>query len=465
MKRQICCTPVWRESTEAPEQTHYQRLHAVLLCAADEARELVIEQLSDAMLVAGKAGKAGNVAEVRRLHDLKVAKNKCRRPPFIERRIAEIDGSIIRFTPAVQNHNERLRAIGGAKMIAISNDVRDLAADASRPFEERVEQATASITKLLEGTGRDDWQSSEEGAIELLDRMQEQADGTAPPNFTPTGLTDLDGTLDGGLRGGELVVLGARPGMGKTAMAMAVADHVAMVQGKPVAVFSMEMPRAQLHARRLAMRSRVPLSRIKRAERMMDADWPRITDAVEDIRKSQMFINDQGGLTINQVRAKARGIRRRAGSLGLIVVDYLGLMTGADPKQPRTYQLEDITKGLKALAKELHCPILLLCQISRTVEQRPDPMPMLSDLRDSGAIEQDADIVIFVHRDIVTKPDLSDEWKHYARVSVAKQRDGQNKLLNLMYQGECTLFQDWSRGMAIPIFPARLGVSKPARKL
>lgn len=351
------------------------------------------------------------------------------------------------------------------QLIAISNDVRDLAADATRPFEERVEQATASIAKLLEGGMGDDWQSSQDGAVELLDRIQSQADGTAPQNFTPTGLADLDNRLDGGLRDGELVVIGARPGMGKSALALTIADHVSIEQGLPVAVFSMEMPRAQIHARRLSMRTRIHLSRIRRPERLTDHDWPKITSAVELIRHSRLFVNDQSGLNHNQLRAKARGIRRKAGKLGLVVVDYLGLMVGTDPKQPRTYQLEDITKGLKSLAKELRCPILLLCQIGRGVEQRPDPMPMLSDLRDSGAIEQDADVVIFVHREIVTKPDLSDDWKYYAKLMVAKLRDGAPGPVHAMYVGENTLFQDWPESMELPSSRVRSGSAKPVKEL
>lgn len=351
------------------------------------------------------------------------------------------------------------------RLVAISDDVRGLAEDASRPFEERVEMATASISKLLEGAGGDTWQSSSDGVSELLDRMQAQADGTEHQDFVTTGVADLDESLNGGLRGGELAIVGARPGMGKTSFALGVADHVAGVHGVPVAIFTMEMPRAQLQARRMAMRSRVPLSRIKRAERLQDGDWARISEATDGLARAPVFINDQSGLNINQLRARARGIRRRAGILGLIVVDYLGLMTGNDPKQPRTYQLEQVTKGLKDLSKEMDCPVLLLCQLNRAIEQRADPVPMLSDLRDSGAIEQDADIVMLVHRDIVAKPDLGTEWRDYARLFVAKQRDGPTATINLLYTGEITLFQDWPRDREIPRSRARVVGSNTAKGL
>ena len=377
--------------------------------------------------------------------------------------------SLAQFVPSAANIRRyaeivRERALS-RRLISISDDVRTLAEDGSRPFEERVELATAAIGKLLDGAGGDGWQSSADGVVELLDRMQEQADGAASQDFVSTGLSEFDELLNGGPRGGELVILGARPGMGKTALAVGVAEHVADAHGLPVAMFSMEMPKAQLQSRRLAMRSRVPLSRIKRAQRLNDSDWPRIADATDYLRRAPFFINDQSGLNINQLRAKARGIRRRAGSLGLIVVDYLGLMAGNDPKQTRAYQLEEVTKGLKGLAKELNCPVILLCQVNRAVEQRADPVPMLSDLRDSGAIEQDADCVAFVHREIVAKPDLGAEWRDYAKLFVAKQRDGQTGSVNLLYTDEITRFDDWPRSREVPRSRTWTGVSNPAREL
>lgn len=305
-----------------------------------------------------------------------------------------------------------------------------------------------------------DWALVGDMVVHEIDRIQEHHDGNAEQDFTPTGLKDLDERLDGGLRPGDLVILGARPRMGKSAMAMAIADHIGFDLQLPVAVFTMEMPGKQLAKRLISMHAHIHLSRIKRPERLKDYDWPGLTRAVDELRRTHLYINDESGLTIGQMRAKARKLRRNIGRLGLIVVDYLGLTTGTDPKQPRTYQLEEVTKGFKALGKELGCPVLVLAQINRGVEQRTDQMPMLSDLRDSGAIEQDADIVMFLHREIVVKPELSEEWKYHAKVHVAKLRDGEPGFVDLMYVGENTLFKDWPEDQQIPTSRVRVASNR-----
>jgi len=319
-----------------------------------------------------------------------------------------------------------------------------------------LDAAMQKVMAISPDAAADEWEGTDTGMVELLDRIQAAADGTAEPDFTPTGLTDLDERLDGGMRDGELIVIGARPSMGKSALALSIGMHVAIQEGLPVGMFSMEMPKAQVMNRAMSLVSRIHLSRIKRAERLKDYDWPAITKTVETLRQVNFQVSDRSGVNINQLRARARGLRRKHGKLGCLIVDYLGLMDGTDPKMPRVYQLEEITKGLKALAKELGCPILLLVQVNRKVDERPDPMPLLADLRDSGSIEQDADIVIFVHRPIKAKPDLADEWKYYAKVSVAKSRDGEPGYFDLMYVGENTHFMDWPEGTPIPTNQVRV---------
>lgn len=338
------------------------------------------------------------------------------------------------------------------KLVAASDEIATTAFNtAGKTVDAILDDAESVIFGIREGgaSARDDWLEMDGLVVQLLDRVQAEADGTAKPDIIPTGLTDLDERLDGGMRPGELIVIGARPSMGKSALGMTIGVNVAKDQGQPVGVFSMEMPAAQVTNRAMAMVSNIHLSRLKRAERLRDFDWPNISKGVEMLRQTPLYINDASGLNINHIRAKARALKRKRG-LRLLVVDYLGLMDGLDPKQPRTYQLEDITKGLKRLAKELGIPILLLVQLSRKVEERVDQMPILSDLRDSGAIEQDADIVIFVHRPFKSKPDLGDEWKYYASVSVAKLRDGEPGYLDLMYVGENTRFMDWPAGQDAP---------------
>ena len=300
-----------------------------------------------------------------------------------------------------------------------------------------------------------DWENMDQGVVTLLDRMQAQADGTYKPDFVSTGLTDLDARLDGGMRPGELIVIGARPGMGKSALSLSIGIHVAAFEKLSVGLFSMEMPRTQILNRLVSLLGSVHLSKIKRGEKMQDFDWSRLTEGVEKLKNVPLHINDQSGLNINQLRSKARALKRKHG-LRLLIVDYLGLMSGLDAKQPRTYQLEDITKGLKSLAKEMGITVLLLTQLNRKVEERVDQIPMLSDLRDSGAIEQDADIVIFIHRPIKAKPEIGNDWKYYAKAAVAKVRDGEPGKFDLMYIGENTRFQDWPAGMPAPSAPLRM---------
>lgn len=343
------------------------------------------------------------------------------------------------------------------RLMGASTQIHELACQRTVGFEETLDQASALLTVLCDTGKTDEWQSMDTGLVHLLDRINAQAEGTAIDDFTATGLIDLDARLDGGPRDGELVVIGARPGMGKSALALSMGVHMAMESGKAVGMFSMEMPKSQVVSRAMSLQSRIHLSRIKRGERLKDYDWPAITEAVDRLRQVNFQVNDRSGLNINQVRASARGLRRRHGKLACLIVDYLGLMAGTDPKMPRVYQIEEITKGLKSLAKELGCPIFLLCQLNRKVEERLDQMPVLSDLRDSGSVEQDADIVIFVHRPFKANPNLADEWKYYAKASVAKLRDGEPGYVDLMYIGENTRFQNWPAETPIPTSQVRTG--------
>lgn len=342
------------------------------------------------------------------------------------------------------------------KLIATADEISTSAFNAhGKSAETILEAAVQQVMGITPETAAEEWEGMDTGMVKLLDRITEQADGTAVPDFIPTGLTALDERLDGGMRRGELIIIGARPSMGKSALALSIGVNVALDAGEPVGMFSMEMPRSQVHARAMSLVSHIHLSRIKRAERLKDYDWPRITDAVEKLRQVRFDVSDFNQLNINQLRTRARRLSRRRGKLGCLIVDYLGLMDGLDSKMSRNYQLEEVTKGLKSLAKELDCPILLLCQLSREVEKRPDPTPMLSDLRDSGSIEQDADIVLFVHRPIKSKPELADEWRYYAKVAVAKLRDGEPGVLDLMYIGENTHFKDWPAETPIPTSQVR----------
>lgn len=356
------------------------------------------------------------------------------------------------------------------QLVSASDEIATAAFNpGNKTVENILDQAQQRIVTIgdAETNGRDDWHDIDHGVVRVLDRIQEFADGGGTPDFTPTGLKDLDERLDGGMRAGELIVIGARPSMGKSALGMSIGVHVALNQGLPVGLFSMEMPAMQMHNRLMSLVGQIHLSRIKRPERLRDHDWPSITEAVEKLRRAVFDINDQSGLTIAQLRAKARALRRRRGKLGCLIVDYLSLMAGTDARAPRAMQLAEITMGIKGLAKELETPILLLQQVSRKAEERTDSMPILSDLKDSGSIEQDADIVVFIHRPIKDTPDLSDEWKYYAKCSVAKVRDGEPGYLDLMYVGENTHFMDWPESMAVPKDKTRMarGTKSPQKPL
>jgi replicative DNA helicase len=229
--------------------------------------------------------------------------------------------------------------------------------------------------------------------------------------------------------------------MGKTALAMTIGLN--MAADYSVAMLSMEMPHVELNDRMTAMLGRVSLSSVKRPNRGDGLDWGRVVDGMEKAKRLNFYASDQGGLNINQVRSKARNIKRLHG-LNVLVVDYIGLMSGTDARQPRAYQLEEISRGLKTLAKELEIAVICLAQVNRKVEERADSTPSLSDLRDSGAIEQDADVVLFVHRPIQARPDCGSEFLNYAKLSVSKNRNGRCGVLSLFYQGNQTRFDSWS---------------------
>lgn len=329
---------------------------------------------------------------------------------------------------------ERAKSRG---LLTVSAEITELAKDHARSIEDRVEAAQGLLTKLIDDAPRDDWISAHEGAIEHIGTIEDRAEGKI--TAWATGLTDLDEILEGGFRPGELVVVGARPSMGKTALAMTIGLN--MAADYTVGMLSMEMPHSELRDRQTAILGRISLSSVKRPSKGLQ--WDAVVEGVEKAKNLNWYASDQGGLNINQVRSKARNLKRLHG-LNVLIIDYIGLMSGLDSKQQRAYQLEEISRGLKNLAKELGIAVLCLAQVNRKVEDRAEHAPALSDLRDSGAIEQDADVVMFVHRPIQQKQDLPEEWRNYAKVTVAKNRQGRCGVLNMAYIGEQTRFGSWS---------------------
>jgi len=259
---------------------------------------------------------------------------------------------------------------------------------------------------------------------------------------TSTGFLDLDAKLGGGMRGSELIVVAGRPSQGKTAFSMNIGAHVAR-KGGVVAVFSLEMSAEALHQRNLANVGGIPLSHILDGKKIVEEDWPRLTYAVQVMSEMQMPVDDTSGLSLAEIVNRSRAIKRRAGRLDLIVVDYLGLMTGGT-EESQNLRIASYSAGLKGLAKQLNAPVIALSQLNRGVEQRPNKRPNMGDLRDSGAIEQDADVILFLYRDETYNPDSPDRGT--AEIIIGKQRNGETGPVRLAFMGEYQRFADMAPG-------------------
>ena len=290
------------------------------------------------------------------------------------------------------------------------------------------------------------FQSIDNLVVQVLDRVQELADRPEELAGTPAGFVDLD-RMTAGMHGGDLIILAARPSMGKTALALNIAEHVALNEGLPVAVFSMEMGAAQLATRVLGSIGQIDQQHL-RTGRLNDDEWPRLTEAIEKMRQTALHIDETGGLTISELRANARRLARQCGGkLGLVVVDYLQLMTvpgGGKSEENRATAVGDISRGLKLLAKELNCPVIALSQLNRGVEARQNRRPMMSDLRESGAIEQDADVIMFIYRDDYYNKDSREPG--VAEIIVSKQRSGPTGTVRLAWLSHFTRFENLAPG-------------------
>jgi replicative DNA helicase len=272
--------------------------------------------------------------------------------------------------------------------------------------------------------------------LDLLQQNQGQITGVG------TGFNDLD-RMTAGLQPGDLIIVAGRPSMGKTTLALNVAENAAISAGTPVAVFSMEMSRDQLAMRMIASLGRVDQSHL-RTGNFGDDDWARINGAIAQMKSAPIYIDDSGALTPTEVRARARRLKREKGGLGLIVVDYLQLMQVPGTKENRATEISEISRSLKALAKELRVPVIALSQLNRSVEQRTDKKPVMSDLRESGAIEQDADLIVLIYREEVYEPDTP--RKGIADIIIAKQRNGPTGEVHLTFLGKYTRFENLATG-------------------
>ena len=351
-------------------------------------------------------------------------------------------GNIRRYAEIVRERSILRKLVGASDEIA-TNAFNPM----GRPVAEIVDEAEQKIFNIGEQGSRmkQGFQGMDTLVVALLDRVQEMADNPNDVTGVPTGFYDLD-RMTAGFQAGDLIVLAARPSMGKTALAINIAEHVALNEGLPVAVFSMEMGAAQLAVRIVGSIGRINQSNL-RTGKLTDDEWPRLTEAIEKLRNISLHIDESAGLTSTELRASARRLARQCGKLGLIVVDYLQLMSGSggSNEENRATEIGEISRGLKMLAKELKCPVIALSQLNRSVETRTDKRPMMSDLRESGAIEQDADIIMFIYRDEYYTKEACKE-PGVAEVIIAKQRNGPTGTVKLAFIKPITKFESLATG-------------------
>ncbi len=305
-----------------------------------------------------------------------------------------------------------------------------------------LDRAERSILEISQGkatSGFVDLQSVLKDSFRQLESLSARKE---PITGLPTGFSDLD-RQTAGLQSSDLIVIAGRPSMGKTTLALNIAAYAGMRTGKPIAVFSLEMSKEQLALRMLCAEAKVDSAKL-RTGFLAGSDWSLLTTAAGDLSgQANIYIDDTPMQTALDIRAKARRLRAEQGDLGLVIVDYLQLMQGRSRAENRQQEISDITRALKALARELHVPVIALSQLSRAVEQRKPPKPQLSDLRESGAIEQDADVVALLYRDELYNED-SDE-RGVAEVNIAKHRNGPTGTLRLAFRGEFTRFDNLAR--------------------
>ena len=333
------------------------------------------------------------------------------------------------------------------RLIEVSDSIVNSAfVPEGRSVRTLLDEAESRILQIgEEGSRKADYLEIEPLLRSVVARIDELYNRQGGSDITgiATGFIDLDKQTSG-LQKGDLVIVAGRPSMGKTALALNIAENVALSEGLPVVIFSMEMSGEQLASRLLGSVGRVDQSRM-RTGKLQDDEWPRVTDAIARLSNTQILIDETGALSSLELRARARRIARNfGGTLGLVVIDYLQLMSGSGSEN-RATEISEISRSLKSLAKELQCPVVALSQLNRGLEQRPNKRPIMSDLRESGAIEQDADVIMFIYRDEVYHPDTTTD-KGMAEIIIGKQRNGPIGTIRLSWQGPYTKFDNLAMG-------------------
>ncbi len=348
-------------------------------------------------------------------------------------------------TPASANAGHYARIVNELallrRLIGVAGDIAEMGYEIPDDVTETLDRAESLVFEVAERRVSESMIGIHDALQDTLDNLESRYGEDSDLVGVPTGYTSVDRVLFG-LQPSNLVILAARPGMGKTSLALGLARNVATQTGRPVIFFSMEMGTLELTKRLLAMEARVEATRLWTAK-LSEGDWSRLGHAVGRLAEAKLFIDDNPHCTVMEMRAKARRMRARFGDLGLIVVDYVQLMTPSTSgrrSENRQVEVSEISRGLKILARELDCPVVALSQLNRQVEYRQDKRPMLADLRESGGLEQDADVVAFIYRDEVYDPDSDDRGK--AEVIIAKHRNGPTGKAELAFVPSRAMFEN-----------------------
>lgn len=328
------------------------------------------------------------------------------------------------------------------KLIKLNDEISNICYAGKESLEAILETTEKSMFQLLQQRNTGEYVPIRQVVLNALDRIEKASKSKGTVTGIPTGFIDLDYKLSG-LQPSDLILVAARPSMGKTAFVLNIAQYVAFKKDRATAIFSLEMSKEQLVNRLFSLESQVDAQAL-RTGNMKDSDWEKLIEGAGIIGKSKLIIDDTPGISVSELRSKCRKYKLEHG-LDLIIIDYLQLMTGSVGKrsESRQQEISEISRSLKGLARELNVPVIALSQLSRAVESRPDKRPMLSDLRESGAIEQDADVVMFIYRDEYYNKDS--EYKKQAEIIIAKQRNGPVGTVHLAWLGEYTKFANLSR--------------------
>ncbi len=331
------------------------------------------------------------------------------------------------------------------QLAATAGEIADAAYNPlGKSAKEVLDQAEAKVLHIAEQGARGAQQVAPIGTLlaSVVDRIETLYNRDDPSDVTgvPTGFSDLD-RMTSGLQPGDLVVVAGRPSMGKTALALNMGEHVALAAGLPVVVFSMEMGAAQLALRLIGSVGRLDQHKL-RTGRLAAEDWEKLTTALGRLNEAPILIDETPALNAIEVRSRARRLMKTYGKLGLVIVDYLQLMQATTTGENRATEISEISRAMKSLAKELKVPVMALSQLNRSLEQRPNKRPVMSDLRESGAIEQDADVILFIYRDEVYNPETQD--KGVAEIIIGKQRNGPIGTVRLTFLGEYTRFENFA---------------------